>query len=287
MTIPSEELRGKYNDSASLYVTVRESLKASQQQQMTKLIILDQAWGMKGSVEKSVGKLTSELNATYRDLVEAVEREFALNDIYRIENRYQQIKSELSEQVRILDDLSTFLMVYDKTVVVEPSVTEQELLDNYILMRQLQEDYTVALKYEDIGDVHNIKVPVSTGNFSINSPFGLKADPFGSGKYQNHYGLDLAATLGAKVLAWLSGVVVVSDYSATYGNYIIIDHGHNVKTLYGHATRNLVKVGDFVEQYQVIQDVGSTGASTGPHVHLALSIDGEFVDPNIVFTDGV
>lgn len=283
----SEELRNKYTDSTSVYSEVRESLKVSQQQQMTKLIILDQAWGMKVSVESVVDELTVNLNSTYAELAEAVDREFSLPDIYQIENKYQQIKAELSEQVKILSDLSTFLMVYDRVTTIETDVTEQELLDNFILMRQLQNDYAVALKYEDIGDVRNIKVPISTGKFTINSPFGLRGDPFGSGKYQNHYGLDLAAPLGAQVLAWLSGVVVVSDYSSTYGNYVIIDHGHNVKTLYGHASKNLVAVGDFVEQYQIIQDVGSTGASTGPHLHLALSIDGEFVDPSIVFTNGV
>lgn len=282
----SEELRSQYADSTSVYTDVRESLRSSQLQQKTKLLVLDQAWVMRGSVESLVATLTAELNATYDELTNAVNREFSLSDIYQIENKYQQQKSALSEQVEVLNDLATFLLVYDQTAAVETGVTEQELLDNFILMRQLQADYTVALEYEDVGDIHNIKVPISTGKFSINSPYGLRNDPFGSGKYQTHYGLDLAAPYGSQILAWMAGIVVVSDYSNTYGNYVIIDHGHGVRTLYGHATKNLVSVGDYVEQYQLIQDTGSTGASTGPHLHLALSIDGEFVDPTIVFTKG-
>lgn len=95
-----------------------------------------------------------------------------------------------------------------------------------------------------------------------------------------HTGLDIAAPAGQPIYAAEDGVVITSGWSrGGYGNYIIIDHGDGVQTLYAHNSRNLVERGDRVSKGQVIGRIGSTGRSTGPHVHFEVRLDGNRVNP--------
>jgi murein DD-endopeptidase MepM/ murein hydrolase activator NlpD len=106
--------------------------------------------------------------------------------------------------------------------------------------------------------------PVHTGWYSSN--FGWRIDPF-TGQKAFHEGVDFMAETGTAVYAAGAGVVVYSDKSNGYGNMVEIDHGNGLITRYGHASRLLVKVGDVVLKGQKIAEVGSTGRSTGPHLH--------------------
>jgi murein DD-endopeptidase MepM/ murein hydrolase activator NlpD len=112
----------------------------------------------------------------------------------------------------------------------------------------------------------------------ISSGFGYRSAPI-SGRWTFHSGIDIAARHGTKILAQNNGVVVVSEYQSGYGNFIEIDHGYGIRTRYGHASRLLKKVGDNVKKGDSIALVGSTGRSTGPHLHYEIRIDGVPVDP--------
>ncbi|UCG52614.1 MAG: M23 family metallopeptidase [Candidatus Latescibacterota bacterium] len=94
-----------------------------------------------------------------------------------------------------------------------------------------------------------------------------------------HPGIDIAARRNTPVQASAEGVVVKSEWDETYGHVVLIDHGFGLTTLYGHNTRNLVKVGDRVARGQTIAFLGSTGKSTAPHVHFEVRKNGVPVDP--------
>lgn len=112
----------------------------------------------------------------------------------------------------------------------------------------------------------------------ISSYFGPRPQPV-PGASTNHKGVDLAAPYGANILASAAGVVTTSKYSASAGNYVVIAHGNGISTVYMHASSLLVSVGEVVEQGQVIAKVGSTGYSSGNHLHFGVIKNGTYVDP--------
>lgn len=114
---------------------------------------------------------------------------------------------------------------------------------------------------------------------SITSDFGMRNDPLGRG-HRKHHGLDISAPSGTPVLSMAAGEVVRSNRSPSYGNVVFVDHGKGVVTRYAHQERLDVAVGDKVARGQQLGTVGSTGRSTGPHLHLEVHVDGKAVDPH-------
>ena len=113
----------------------------------------------------------------------------------------------------------------------------------------------------------------------ISSNYGYRTHPI-TGKVSSfHKGIDIAASSGNPVLAAASGTVVKSYMSSSYGNYIVISHGGGLMTAYAHLSRRLVSVGDTVSAGQQIGKVGSTGNSTGPHLHFEVYVNGSTVNP--------
>ena len=94
-----------------------------------------------------------------------------------------------------------------------------------------------------------------------------------------HSGLDLAAKKGTPIYASANGVIVVSKYSKIYGNYVIIDHNSGYRTLYGHMLLAVVKKNQTIKQGSIIGYVGSTGRSTGPHLHYEILEHDKNIDP--------
>src|SRR6185312_3227823 len=124
------------------------------------------------------------------------------------------------------------------------------------------------------------------GEVEFTSGFGVRSDPF-LGRPAMHTGLDFRAQTGDPVRATANGKVINSGWSGGYGRMIEIDHGNGLSTRYGHLSQIDVKVGDIVKIGQVIGEVGSTGRSTGPHLHYETRIDGEAVDPQKFLRAGV
>jgi murein DD-endopeptidase MepM/ murein hydrolase activator NlpD len=118
--------------------------------------------------------------------------------------------------------------------------------------------------------------PVQAGH--VGSSFGWRIDPF-SGRSALHTGLDFQADPGTPILAAAGGVVVEQDVHPAYGNMVEIDHGNNLVTRYAHASKVWVKKGDLVKRGQKIADVGTTGRSTGPHLHFEVMVQGVPQDP--------
>lgn len=113
----------------------------------------------------------------------------------------------------------------------------------------------------------------------LSSKFGKRIDPF-TGKMEQHKGIDVAGKEGSDVLATGDGVVTWADSRSGYGNLVEINHGNGIVTRYGHNKTLLVALGDTVRKGQPIALMGSTGRSTGPHVHIEVLRDGKQVDPS-------
>jgi murein DD-endopeptidase MepM/ murein hydrolase activator NlpD len=124
------------------------------------------------------------------------------------------------------------------------------------------------------------------GEVEFTSGFGVRSDPF-LGRPAMHTGLDFRASTGDPVRATANGKVVSSGWQGGYGRMVEIDHGNGLSTRYGHLSEINVKVGDLIRIGQVIGAVGSTGRSTGPHLHYETRIDGDAVDPQKFLRAGV
>ncbi len=113
----------------------------------------------------------------------------------------------------------------------------------------------------------------------INNEFGFRRNPFGGRSYEFHPGMDIGGERGDIVVAPANGIVTNADWQGGYGNMIEVDHGNGLKTRYGHLSRIDVQNGDVVQRGQVIGLIGSTGRSTGPHLHFELRLDDKPINP--------
>ena len=128
------------------------------------------------------------------------------------------------------------------------------------------------------------RIPVSipslmpTDATRVSSMFGMREHPT-LHRYKPHKGIDLAAPRGTPVYATADGVVAKAQRFGTYGNYIQIEHGGEIETRYAHLSGYVVASGEYVHKGELIGYVGSTGRSTGPHLHYEVRVDGQAVDP--------
>lgn len=138
-----------------------------------------------------------------------------------------------------------------------------------------------AIEHE--ADVHEVAYSAFPGRMPADgarygSPFGNRIDPF-THQLSFHPGVDLVAPSGTPILAAAGGRVIFAGPKSGYGNAVEIDHGNGLITRYGHASRILVREGDLVLPRQHVADIGSTGRSTGPHLHFEVLVNGTPVDP--------
>lgn len=145
----------------------------------------------------------------------------------------------------------------------------QQRLDMFTLIEsQLFEQ---KLKMLMVPNSRPVDAPVGSG-------FGFRSDPF-TGRSALHTGLDFAAETGTPIRAAAGGVVIFAASHPQYGQMIDLDHGNGLVTRYAHASALLVKVGDLVRRGQLIAHMGSTGRSTGPHLHFEVLVEGVQQDP--------
>ena len=147
---------------------------------------------------------------------------------------------------------------------VSSRAQQLEILEELMRERQFVSDSFIAGR------------PIETGWISSN--YGRRVDPF-SGRLATHTGVDFAAKKGEDIISVAAGVVVASGDKQGYGLTVDINHGNGYTTRYAHADRLLVEVGDVVRKGQAVALVGSTGRSTGPHVHFEVYKHGRVVDP--------
>jgi murein DD-endopeptidase MepM/ murein hydrolase activator NlpD len=113
----------------------------------------------------------------------------------------------------------------------------------------------------------------------INNEFGYRRNPFGGRGYEFHSGMDIDGNRGDLIAAPANGTVIKADWEGGYGNLIEIDHGNGLTTRYGHLSKVGVQVGDTVQRGQLIGLIGSTGRSTGPHLHYEVRLNDKPINP--------
>ena len=154
---------------------------------------------------------------------------------------------------------------------IELYQSELDLVDLEILMTALEN--TDTTRY--VGGTFAWPAP---GYYTITSPYSMRLHPIIK-VYRLHTGMDIGAPMGSYAIAANDGIVTKATYSYSYGNMVMIDHGGGVSTLYAHGSEILVSVGDTVKRGDPILKVGSTGWSTGPHLHFEIIINGNTIDP--------
>lgn len=126
-----------------------------------------------------------------------------------------------------------------------------------------------------IADINGIKLATLPVTGTISSRYGVSSRI----RKSNHTGLDITATTGTPIKVMADGVVTNASYSGSYGNLVKVDHGNGVETWYAHTSKMYVKKGQEVKAGDEIATVGSTGNSTGPHLHLEIRLNGEHINP--------
>ena len=121
---------------------------------------------------------------------------------------------------------------------------------------------------------------------TVSSHFGNRIDPF-TGLWESHQGVDYPAVTGTPILAIANGTVTQAGYNDGYGNLVEIDHGQGYTSKYGHASQILTRMGQQVQKGQVIALVGSTGHSTGPHLHFEMAQYGQVFNPMAFLNQGL
>jgi len=148
---------------------------------------------------------------------------------------------------------------------IESREQQLSVLETLLVDRKTQDDVFLAGR------------PVTKGWMS--SRYGMRNDPF-NGRRAWHSGVDFAGAEGSNVVTVAAGVVVFAGPRSGYGNMVEVNHGGNFSTRYGHHKELLVNVGDIVKKGQVVGLMGSSGRSTGPHVHFEVYKNGRIVDPS-------
>ena len=132
---------------------------------------------------------------------------------------------------------------------------------------------------DEVDRFHQLDTQLPIAYARITSHFGHRHDPLGNGDIF-HRGIDMAAPIGTPVQAVAEGTVIRANTDRHYGKVVVIDHHNGYRTLYAHNSKLLIRAGERVKVGQTIAKVGSTGRSTGPHLHFEIHRDGEHVDPS-------
>lgn len=245
-------------------------------------------------------KLEDEYIAA-RENVEAVKAEYeetlARKEVVQEEllDKKEMLEKQITAATEMLaaleDDIAEFTKAYEENEAAEWELQSQ--IDSMIAELQRQEE---AAKQAAQQQGNNNYVPPNYGSGTymwpvttttyVSSPFGNRVHPiFGDVKF--HSGIDIAAYAGDSVYAADGGTVSVATYSSSYGNYVMINHGGGNTTLYAHMSSLAVSAGQTVSKGDVIGYVGSTGWSTGPHLHFEITSGGTRVDPLGYFSNWV
>lgn len=238
------ELLSEYDrEMLNQYVLNRQIIELCKQQLEEEKVILDEAKAAQQTERENL-----------EELIVAKEQQITSfeSDINNKEAAIKQYEDEIAAQTQVIKEL-------------ERIVAEEK--------KKLLEENGSVLTYD--GGVFKWPAPSYT---SVSSEYGNRMHPT-LGVVLFHNGVDLAAPSGTKILAAYDGKVVAADYSTTMGNYIMIDHGDGLYTIYMHASALYVSKGAVVIKGEHIAAVGSTGRSTGPHLHFSVRLNGNYVSP--------
>lgn len=224
-------------------------------------------------VEKSQEKNDDEIIVALQKELEITYKyyEIASKDevIEKVEDK--ETAEKLVNEIKELSDGEINLTINEKTTNALEEVQIDELeVAKANTIEKLNIDTT-----EEISNINGIKIATLPVTGTISSRYGVSSKI----RVSTHTGLDIATTTGTPIKVVADGTVTFAAYSGSYGYLVKVDHGNGVETWYGHTSKMLVKAGQEVKSGDTIALVGSTGNSTGPHLHFEVRINGEHVNP--------
>ncbi len=229
--------------------------------------------------EKEIAtEIENEVVVTYK-YYEVAYKDETIQSVDTIEEA-EEIVNEIKENNNEQD--------VDLTIIEKYTENEEEINTSELEVAKTETQTIVAEKIEEeqkqkeeeerinsLPDINGIKLAVTPITGTITSRYGVSSRI----RKSTHTGLDIAATKGTPIKVVAAGTVIAASYDGSYGNLVKVDHGNGVETWYAHTSKMYVKVGEQVEAGDVIAAVGSTGNSTGPHLHLEIRVNGEHVNP--------
>ena len=227
---------------------------------------------------KIATEIEDEVVVTYKyyDVAYKNETIQSVDTIEEAEEIVNEIKENNSEQDVDLTIIEKYTENEEevKTSELEVAKTEtQTIVAERIAEEQKQKEEEERIN--SLPDINGIKLAVTPIEGTITSRYGVSSRI----RKSTHTGLDIAATSGTPIKVVAAGTVIAASYDGSYGNLVKVDNGNGVETWYAHTSKMYVKVGEQVEAGDVIAAVGSTGNSTGPHLHLEIRVNGEHVNP--------
>lgn len=230
--------------------------------------------------------LVEKVYTSDQDVLEELQK--AYDEIDAKKKEIETLQAELSESKATMEEQKSSLEA-DKAsvekkkseIAADSAETQRELdkleADAQALTSSIRNSGSSSSSSKYNGGIMAWPVPSC---HTVSSGYGGRIHPT-TGKYKFHGGLDIPGSYGSAIVAANSGKVIwAGNRGDSYGNYVIIDHGGGVSTLYGHSSKVLVRTGQRVSRGQRIANVGSTGRSTGPHCHFEVRINGSRVNPN-------
>lgn len=244
------------------------------------LIRRDVAIEEKKLLEEKVKHLENviiSLQAFELDILKKVE-ELSGKEVDKIKTSISTVNQELKKRRKYFNPLANSKKDSKGGLYVPDSLV---INNNQQLLNQVNKTFSLVDDFTYYNEAMK-KVPLGKPVWSywLSSPFGKRSDPFNS-KSASHKGVDLASNKGNKVKTMADGIVTKSGWATGYGKVIEIDHGNGFKTKYAHLNAIYVKKGANVTNGQAIGEVGSTGRSTGPHLHYEILYDGIPMDPMV------
>ena len=204
--------------------------------------------------------------------------EAELNDLKLMQEELTVQKDKLDNIINLKKGELTVKASEINDALVNQKEYKEQLEQQEKLLNEIEDQIAKAANPDQYTGMITGFVWPCPGYTRISSYFGPRPQPV-PGASTNHKGIDLAAPYGTDILASASGTVTTSTHSNSAGNYIVIAHGNGISTVYMHCSSLLVSVGDNVDQGEIIARVGSTGYSSGNHLHFGVIKNGTYVDP--------
>lgn len=231
--------------------------------------------------------IIEEIISSDNELLESIEKE--KNEIETTKNQLEEEKAKL-KLLKVKKEQTRIIMQNNKTIqqneIDKLSESEKELQQKIQEFKNEEARIENLIKLASNDFVYNgeftggvMAWPIAKSGTYITSNYGSREHPI-QGVTRFHSGIDIGnAGFGASVIAAADGIVSMASYYGGYGNCVMINHGNGISTLYGHGQKILVTAGTQVKKGDLIMEVGSTGVSTGPHLHFEVRINGSTVNP--------
>jgi murein DD-endopeptidase MepM/ murein hydrolase activator NlpD len=274
----AEVIEGKIKRIASQEGWIDEEDLSKKNALKDAILRRDMAIEEKKLLEEKVANLEATISSLENfelDILKKVEH-LTIKDMEKVRNSINAVNNELKKRGKYFNPLANSKKDNKGGVFVPDTLADYS---NEKLIAQTQATFEAVdnrAYYQEAMKRVPLGKPVWT--YWLTSPFGKRSDPFNT-KSAVHKGVDLAAAKGNKIKTMAEGKVSEAKVMTGYGNVIEIDHGNGFKTKYAHLNKMYVKQGDRVLQGQAIGEVGSTGRSTGPHLHYEVIYEGVNVDP--------